>query len=192
MAYKALPPQGVLRQLLDYNPDTGTLTWKPRTPDMFADGRNSPEHRCAMFNRKFAGQEAFTHVNSKGYRVGSVFQEIFVAHRIIWKLQTGSDPAEQIDHINGVKDDNRWANLREAEGWQNRGNVGKLSGPRHSRFRGVCRNTKTGAFTAAIRVNGKINHLGSFKTEEEAGRAYDRQAEMKYGEFARLNFPQGA
>jgi hypothetical protein len=191
MAYKPLPPQEVLRQLLDYNPDTGILTWKARTPDMFADGRNSPEHRCEMFNRNFAGKEAFIHKNAKGYRVGSVNRSLFLAHRIIWKFVTGCDPRDQIDHINMITDDNRIANLREAEGWQNRGNTKASNRKIHSRFKGV-HVARTGAYTASIMLDGKQVHLGSFRCETSAALAYDAWASKKYGEFARVNFPRGA
>lgn len=191
MAVKALPSQEVLRQLLDCSLETGLLTWRERTPDMFKPGRISPEHLCTIFNRNFAGCLAFTAKNAKGYLVGSLFRSNFLAHRVVWKWATGADPTQQIDHINGVTFDNRLENLREAHGWQNGGNRRKHKDAKHSQFRGVCRAMKTGHFTASISVEQKQVHLGSFRCEESAARAYDQMAVKKYGEFARLNFPEG-
>lgn len=193
MAYKALPSQEVLRQLLRYEPETGKLFWQPRHPSQLKQtGQNSAEHRAAMFNRNFAHTEAFTCRNNKGYRAGMINQTAYVAHRVIWKMQTGSDPTAQIDHINGNREDNRWCNLREAEAWQNQGNRKKNACARYSQYRGVCVAKGTGLWTAAINLNGKQNHLGSFQSEEDAARAYDAAAHAKYGRFARLNFPDEA
>ena len=59
MATKPLPSQEVLRQLLRYEPETGKLFWRERTPDMFsADGRD-PEWKARNWNSKLAGREAF-------------------------------------------------------------------------------------------------------------------------------------
>ena len=95
-----------------------------------------------------------------------------------------------VDHRNGNGLDNRRANLRRASQAQNQINrAGNLrSGSMASKYRGVkLRRART--WEADIRINGKKTFLGSFKTAEDAARAYDAAARQYHGEFARLNFP---
>lgn len=89
------------------------------------------------------------------------------------------------DHINGDGLDNRWCNLREATRSQNGANSGPRGGS--SQFKGVCRTER--CWIAAIRVDGKLHHLGCFHDEVEAARAYDAAARETWGTFAWLNFP---
>lgn len=118
MASKALPAQDVLLQLLRYDPDTGKLFWHERGAEWFV--AKSPARAaalCRLWNERYAETEAFSHV-SDGYKVGAVFGANYKAHRIIWKMQTGED-ADQIDHINGDRVDNRWINLRNVSSSEN-------------------------------------------------------------------------
>ena len=117
-------------------------------------------------------------------KIGSV-----LVSRLAWVIQAGEDPGEmQVDHINGDRQDNRWANLRLAEKRYNMCNQ-----PKHRSMNGrapsstykgvtVCR----GRITAQIRTNGKNIHLGDFPTEEAAYAAYCEAARKYHGEFARL------
>jgi len=163
MARKALPPQQVLHQLFDYNPATGALIWKPR-----------PEN--PKFNARFAGRPAFTTVE-RGYRQGRIFGELHYAHRIIWRLMTG-DIADDIDHINGNRADNSFANLRNVNRQENLRN--RKLGPRNSSgFHGVYR-AYWGAWQAYIGVGNKAKCLGAFKTLEEAVTAR-KEAEKRLG-----------
>lgn len=112
MAAKALPPQSELLQLLRYEPDTGKLVWRERTADMFSG--KTPRRSaslCDLWNARYAEQEAFTSV-ADGYRIGSVNGSNFKAHRIIWRMAHGVEP-DEIDHINGLRTDNRLSNLRD-------------------------------------------------------------------------------
>lgn len=87
-----------LRQLVEYDPETGFLTWKPR------DGN-------ARFNSKLAGKPALAQP-SKGYRTGRIKGKNYKAHRAAWAVTHGEWPQGQIDHINGDRSDNRLSNLR--------------------------------------------------------------------------------
>ena len=100
-------------------------------------------------------------------------------------------PNENIDHINGNGLDNRKDNLRIATVQQNGCNRKKDTGHKKdacsSQYKGVTKR-KNDRWETTIRMQGKYIYLGCFKTEEEAGRAYDSEAKKLFGEFARLNF----
>lgn len=91
----------------------------------------------------------------------------YYAHRIIWLLNHGKFPKGTIDHINGNKADNRIQNLRDCT---NRENCSNQKIHRDGKQVGY---TKVGIkYQAAIKINGKQVHLGTFKTEKEAVNKY--------------------
>ena len=94
-----------------------------------------------------------------------------------------------VDHINGNGLDNRKANLRIATPAQNCQNRGKYLAGTVSRFKGVMCRGKNPSWGASIKANSKEIWLGTFRSEIEAAKAYDRAAKKYHGEFARLNFP---
>ena len=91
------------------------------------------------------------------------------------------------DHINHIGLDNRSANLRPATAAQNSWNRKKQSGPTSSKYKGVHK-TISNTWSSKITVLGKRIHLGSFKTETAAARAYDSAAKTHFGHFAYTNF----
>src|SRR5689334_22074801 len=113
MAYLKLPDIELLRKLLDYDPETGLFRWKARSPAMF-DGNAT---RCNRWNGRLAGKEA-GNVRGDGYRSIDVGNIKYLAHRLAWALHHGEEPIE-IDHINGDRGDNRYANLREVTRTEN-------------------------------------------------------------------------
>lgn len=89
---------------------------------------------------------------------------------------------QHVDHINGDPLDNRRENLRPASASQNIAN-GKMRKNNTSGFKGVNRNGS--GWSAKIKVNRKAIYLGTFRTPEEAGAAYEAAAKKHFGEFAR-------
>jgi len=121
MATIKLPRKERLIQLLTYDPQSGKLHWKARDRSEFANARS-----WATWNAQNADKPAFETVGRNGYHRGTLEGISVQAHRVIWKLMTGVD-ADQVDHINGVRTDNTWVNLRSVTAKQNRKNVALLS-----------------------------------------------------------------
>lgn len=95
-----------------------------------------------------------------------------------------------VDHINGNGLDNRRANLRQATHAENMRNRA-MHRNNTTGLRGVSLEPSRGQYRACIKVDGRTRHLGRFAEAEAAGRAYDAAAREFFGEFARLNFPNG-
>lgn len=186
MAKKPLPTPDQLRQFLRYEPETGKLFWRERTPDA-VDAANEMVRRkvCANWNTRLAGKEAFTSITN-GYRVGAIWNRLLRAHRVIWAIVYGEWPAFEIDHIDCDRANNRLVNLREATRTQNASNY---PGRGVSRYRGVCWDARNKKWMAQICANGRRIKVGRFHSEIEAARAYDRVARSEFKEYARLNFP---
>ena len=92
-----------------------------------------------------------------------------------------------VDHINGIRLDNRKENLRAVNAKQNAQN----SKPRKnstSKYKGVCYDKKANKWQAQIKIDGKSTYLGTFTSEEEAAKAYDVASKTAWGEFAYQNF----
>ena len=143
--------QEELQQLLHYDPNTGTLTWKARS----GDGREA-----RRWNTRYAGETA-GHKTSDGYVCVVIGGKQYKAHRLAWLYAKGRWPDLSIDHINGDPLDNRISNLRDvshAENCRNQG-VPKNNTSGHV---GVCLNKRRKKWHAYYRHNGKNVHLGLF------------------------------
>lgn len=108
-------------------------------------------------------------------------------HRELLGVQHAGRSVE-VDHVNGNKLDNRRENIRLCQRGLNNANRRKLRDGKQSKFRGVTWAKDKQRWQAQIGFRGKNIMLGRFKTEEEAARAYDKEARKLYGEFARPNF----
>ena len=109
---------------------------------------------------------------SNGYIRIYLNRKLYYAHRLAWLYIHGVIPTNQIDHINGVKSDNRTANLREATNVQNGQNLTESHVGNKSGYLGVNWNNPAGKYQARIALNGKQINLGLYKTAELASEAY--------------------
>ena len=125
-------------------------------------------------------------VNSNGYVKVGVENKVYAAHMIVWTLVKGVWPTTIIDHVNGVKSDNREDNLREADTVRNAYNQVK---PRNNKsgYRGVYLDTTRNSakqWKASCSVNGKRSTIGYFLTAQLAHEALVKFRELHHGEFA--------
>ncbi len=157
-----LPSQERLKELLDYNPSTGVFTWKVRPSRSVKIG-------------DVAGK-------TNTYIQIRIDWVSYQAHRLAWMYMTGEDPGEtQIDHFDENKHNNAFINLRKATHGQNKSNQGARKHNKTGK-KGVYK--VKNRYRAAITSNGKVIRLGSYKTLEEAHKAYCEAADKYHGEFA--------
>ncbi len=168
-----------VRELIRYDPATGKLFWLERDVSFFRDGKHSAEHRQRCWNSRYAGTEAFTSIDSRGYRQGWICNRHESAHRVIWAVVHGCWPAQEIDHVNGDRSDNRLANLREVTPQENRRNM-SISARNTSGVAGVNWDARRETWRARITVNYKEIYLGEFSIFDEA-RSARKAAEQQYG-----------
>jgi len=120
-------------------------------------------------NRIMVGAQAGS-LKPSGYIQVRVFGKMVLAHRLVWLYHYGYMPSEQIDHINGIRHDNRISNLRLATNKQNCQNTKQARVNNKSGFLGV--SPSGDKFISTIQKNGKQLYLGTFETKEEAHEAY--------------------
>lgn len=123
------------------------------------------------------------HRQGKGYLQAKVCGKSYLSHRIAWLLMTKKWPSLVIDHINGVRDDNRWANLRLISHAQNAANAKRKLG--RSGHRNVVHDLNSGRYRAYAFKHCKKIFLGSFATLEEAVSIATETRIKNRGEFAR-------
>ena len=121
-----------------------------------------------------------------GRRTRYAFTFIDGKTTLMHRLIMGSPRGRQIDHINHDGLNNRRANLRVVTAQQNQFRRRKKRGG-SSRYKGVCWNRFRSCWVANIRVDGKTEYLGSFKSERAAARAYDAAAKRR-SKFSKVNF----
>lgn len=152
-----------VRHLLDYDPVTGVFRWR------------NPDANCLK-----PGDVTATSFDRHGYARIGIKGKVYPAHRLAFLYMTGGIPAI-VDHANGVRCDNRWANLRAASVQLN--NINRRKVKSASGFKGVY--SVRGKWQACIRVQGRRKVIGYFETAEAASAAYKAAAAEHYGEFAR-------
>ena len=136
-----LPDTDLLREYFTYDKNTGIVTRLKR-----------------VSSRALVGYEVGS-MGVSGY-LGVCFQgKHYRLARVIWKLVTGDDPLGQIDHINRIRTDNRWSNLRVVTQQQNNLNRGMR-----------CYYLRPSGRYEVV-LQGK--YIGTFDTPEEASLAYE-------------------
>ena len=173
-----------VRKIIDYNPENGSLMWKPRTPDMFKDGGHGREINCKGWNTRFANKQAGAKDPIEGYLIIGIYGTLYRAHRIAWLYMTEEWPENDIDHKNLDRIDNTWSNLRQANDKFNNANKSVTKNNKLG-VKGV--NYRRGKYEARIRVDGRLIILGYRNTKEEAAELYAEAAIMHFGEFARVS-----
>lgn len=152
--------QDKLKEKLHYDPDTGVFIWVvPPAPSV----KLGDTAGC---------------LDSQGYIVIKWKDIQYKAHRLAFLYMTGAFPPEQTDHINGVRDDNRWENLRAVTCQENQRNR-KLPKDNTSGVMGVTRRNKDKTWEVSIRIPGKRLYIGRFSDFSEAVCAR-KSAENKY------------
>lgn len=172
---KPLPSLERLNELLAYDEHTGVLTWKMQP----ATSRSNICH-----NNKCGGKVAGT-IGSKGYIMIGIGKVYYLAHRIIWKMKTGVDPTDQVDHEDTDRLNNRWGNLREACNGPNIQNS-KMRKDNRSGVKGVFWESDRQMWRGVITVSGKQIRIGRFHDIELARVAMDAARKRLHGDFARL------
>lgn len=172
---KPLPSLEQLNALLSYDEHTGVLTWKIQPATSRAN---------IGFNNKCGGKVAGT-INEHGYVVLGIGKcQYYLAHRIIWKMMTGADPADQVDHEDTNRSNNRWSNLREASNGPNIQNS-RIRKDNKSGIKGVHWDKHHNAWKATLGLNGKQIQIGRFKSLEAARLALLTASQKMHGPFAR-------
>jgi hypothetical protein len=164
--FKELPSLDVLKATFRYEPETGLFWWLEA-----GQGR-----RLSVP----AGN-----LRRNGYYCLKVNYEKYMAHRVAWYMGTGIDPDKrQIDHINGIRSDNRLSNLRLATPASNCWNAGPSSRST-SGVKGVSWLKKERKWVARISCRRQRITIGYYNSIEDAHAAYTRAAQELHGEFAR-------
>lgn len=161
-----------LREVLNYDPETGVFTWLIRSAN------------CIQIGDVAGGAVTSGHLM---IRVDGVR---YSAHRLAWLYVYGYWPTEQTDHVNGIRNDNRIANLREATRYENSQNRGITKG-RGPFSMGTSYRKDLQKWSSHIRVNKKLKSLGHYATQEEAHMAYVA-AKLEYHTFCPVAYNQQA
>ena len=158
--------QQKLKENVHYNPETGVFTRLKAK-----GGRNVGDVTGSVLGKGYLGIK----INGIGYK----------AHRLAWLYVTGEMPEDCIDHINGIRDDNRFCNLRKATNCQNTQNRRSPQKGCQTGFLGVSLDKRSNRFRARITVNEKTINLGFYDTPEEASMVYT-EAKRKYHPFSTI------
>jgi hypothetical protein len=156
-----------IRDILNYDPETGKFTWKKK-----------------ISSKVVIGRVAGTNVQN-GYSGISIYNKRYYSHRLAWLHFYGLFPDGLIDHIDGDKQNNSIANLRSATPSENSQNT-RMRCDNTVGMKGVSYSTVTPGrpFRAYVCRDGKRLWLGYFRTAGEAQAAYWDAARGLFGEFA--------
>lgn len=138
-----------LKELLHYDPDTGIFKWKVQ-----------------ISNRIKIGDIAGC-INQQNYIKIRIDGKIYASHRLVWLYMEGYFPENDIDHINQIKTDNRWKNLREISPQCNARNCGLYKNNK-SKIKGVYWANTIKKWKVQIKIKQKTKYLGIYDNLDEA------------------------
>lgn len=182
MAKRPLPTPDELRQLLWYEPETGKLFWRERGAEWFAHCTPGHQDRIRKgWNAAWSGKEAGV-TGPYGYNTVTVQALHLMAHRIIWCMEHGHWPNEQIDHIDGDRVNNRLENLRECTHTENQRNM-RRSRSNTSGVTGVYWDKKISRWKAEVSLKSRKIYVGVFRDLKEAETAVKaKRAELGFSD----------
>jgi hypothetical protein len=157
---KPIPSQERLKELFDYSPETGLLSWR---------SLKKPRLGC---------------VSSHGYLRVKIGRRVYSVHRVIWKMVTGHEPPSIIDHIDGDPLNNKISNLRGTDRSGNQQNK-RIQINNRSGFKGVSWQSSHKSWQACIMSGGKSHWLGRYKNIDDAVKVVSEARNRLHGEFAR-------
>lgn len=137
-----------LREVLTYDPTTGTFIW-----------------RLTLSSAARAGVAAGS-IDANGYRRIAVDGQRYLAHRLAWFYAHGVWPQQQIDHIDGNRDNNASCNLRDVDACTNQQNRHRAQGA--NRFPWVTWKRAERRWRGAFQVRQRHITVGYFQTAEAA------------------------
>ena len=155
-----------LDEILNYDRVTGVFTWKRD-----------------MGQRGLRDSVAGSYLNN-GYVRIKIHGRLYQAHRLAWVVLYEEQPPNEIDHINGVKTDNRPENLRAASRGGNCQNT-RIRKDNSSGLKGVSWNSRAKKWRARCNFENRQYNLGNFHSKEDAHAAYLKFAKERFGEFYR-------
>lgn len=177
--FNALPSQEYLKECLNYNPDTGVFTWKYRPLHHF----NNHIGTYKQVNTQRAGKIA-GYIPKSGYLMIGIDLTRYRAHRIAWKIMTGEEPLFEIDHIDLVRSNCKFNNLRSAEICENARNRKEYSNNKLG-FKGVSFNIRYKKYQSEIMKDRIKYNLGYYDNPVDANNAYIEASSILHGDFAR-------
>ncbi|HDN1095979.1 TPA: HNH endonuclease [Escherichia coli] len=157
-------PSDDIKDFLSYDPDTGIFKWV--------------KHRCQTAKPG----DVVTYKDRKGYILLGWSRVYYRAHRLAWWWVYGEMPTKQIDHINGIRDDNRICNLRLADEFQQNHNR-KTPVTNTSGVKGVNWSKPHNAWCARVAFKGTRYQIGYFQNLNEAEESLREFRVKLHGEF---------
>lgn len=156
--------QSRLKEVLVYDQETGIFTWLKNLA-------HTPRKGCIAGTKR-----------KDGYLTIKIDTHHYLSHRLAWLYVYGNLNCKYLDHINGIKNDNRISNLRTANSRNNKHNEG-IRKNNTSGYRGVSFSKCAGRWTAKITTENGVKHLGCFANAYEASIAYEKEAKIIHGVF---------
>ena len=164
----------LLRFLVDYDRETGSLTWRKRPDFLFeaqaaGRGRKSAKACAATWNARYQDTPALCSLRN-GYFAGELRNRPVKSHRAAWAIHYGFWPDQPIDHIDRDRTNNRLCNLRAVSPQQNSWNG--ESGRKAGKLPGAYFDKRRGTWFTSLRINGKLKSYGPFDSDLQAHEKY--------------------